>query len=215
MASPAEQTTLTDEQRKELDYVARAVQGDEQALEQLLVSRHDQLLRYIERQVPPKLQAKVAAEDLLQLTYLQAFKSIGKFEPKGPGAFFSWLTTIAKRKLIDATRQRGREQLAGQSPGPSPTQSQSGYKSLMGMIACSEDGPGGQAMADELRGAFHVALANLPSNYREVVQLRYLEDLGVEEVAERLGITPGAARGLCHRARQSLRDEIMRLSRFI
>lgn len=216
MSTPADPAEATTEQQNEAKLLAAAIGGDESSLESLLIGRHDQLLRFLERQMPAKLQAKLAAEDLLQLTYLQVFKSIGKFEPQGPGSFYAWLKTIANRKLIDAARQRDREHLVGQRPGVlSGSQSQSGYKSLLGLVACSDAGPGGAAMADELRGAFHVALANLPSNYREVVQLRYIEDFSIEEVAQQLAITTGAARGLCHRARQSLREEIFRLSRFI
>lgn len=216
MAAPADPQPPTEEQQREAEIIPLAVAGDEKALEELLVGRHDQLMRYLERQMSPAVQAKVAPEDILQLTYLQVFKSISGFEPKGPGAFFGWLKTIASRKLIDASRQRGREHLAAKPAGAAAgSQSQSGYASLMGMLADSDAGPGGEAMADELRGAFHVALANLPDNYREVVQYRYLEDWPLEEVAAKLGVSEGAARGLCHRSRQALRDEIMRLSRFI
>lgn len=216
MPAPADEKPLTEQQVREGELIPLAIAGDEKALEELLVSRHQQLMRYIERQMSAAVQAKLAPEDVLQLTYLQVFKSIPGFEPKGPGAFFGWLKTIASRKLIDASRQRGREHLAPKAGGPAAgSQSQSGYVSLMGMLAESDAGPGGEAMADELRGAFHVALANLPDNYREVVQYRYLEDRPLEEVADRLGISVGAARGLCHRARQALREEIMRLSRYI
>lgn len=193
-----------------------AVGGDELALEELLVSRHEQLLRHIERQMTSQVQARVAAEDIAQQTYLQVFKSIGAFQPRGVGAFYAWLKTVAGRKLIDASRSRGREQLA---PKPLPvgadSQGQSGAASLMALLAASNAGPGGEAMVDELRDAFRVALVNLPDNYRKVVQLRYLDDRPLEEVAARLEVTTGAARGLCHRARQALRDEILRLSRYI
>lgn len=193
-----------------------AVAGDELALEELLVSRHEQLLRHIERQMSSQVQARVAAEDIAQQTYLQVFKSIGAFQPRGVGAFYAWLKTVAGRKLIDASRSRGREQLAPKRlPVGADSQGQSGAASLMALLAASSAGPGGEAMADELRDAFRVALVNLPDNYREVVQLRYLEDRPLEEVASRLEVTSGAARGLCHRARQALRDEILRLSRYI
>lgn len=193
-----------------------AVAGDEAALEELLLSRHEQLVRHIDRKISSQVQARVAAEDIVQQTYLQVFKSIGGFQPRGVGAFYAWLKTVAGRKLIDASRSRGREQLAAKPLAVgADSQGQSGAASLMGMLAASGAGPGGRAMEDELRDAFRVALANLPDNYREVVQLRYLEDRSLEEVAERLAITPGAARGLCHRARQALRDEILRLSRYI
>jgi RNA polymerase sigma-70 factor (ECF subfamily) len=184
------------------------------ALESLLVSRHDQLLRYIERNLPANLQAKVSAEDLLQMTYLQVFKAIGSFESKGPGAFFAWVKMIANRKLIDAARSNHHEKRARQSPD-NGSGSLSSYDNLLNKIAQTGAGAGTVAMTDELRGAFHVALANLPEHYRTIVQLRYLDDLSLEEVAQQLGVTTGAARGLCHRARQAVRDEIQRMSRFI
>jgi RNA polymerase sigma-70 factor (ECF subfamily) len=214
MASPREKTPPSAETLAEEAFVAKAITGDVQALESLLVTRHEQLLRYIERSLPANLQAKVSAEDLLQLTYLQVFKSITSFEPKGPGAFFAWLKTIASRKLIDATRSIKHEKRVGQSP-VAGSESQSSYDTFINKVAQTGAGAGTIAMTDELRGAFHVALANLPENYRTVVQLRYLDDLSLEEVAQQLGVTTGAARGLCHRARQAVRDEIQRMSRFI
>jgi len=203
-------------QEREERLLLEAVAGDDLALEELLVSRHEQLVRHIQRQMSSQVQGRVAPEDIAQQTYLQVFKSIGAFQPRGVGAFYAWLKTVAGRKLIDASRSRGRERLA---PKPLPvgadSQGQSGAASLLGLLAASGACPGGEAMADELRDAFRVALVNLPDNYREVVQLRYLEDRPLEEVAQQLAVTPGAARGLCHRARQALRDEILRLSRYI
>ncbi len=214
MASSRDKTPPSADALAEAALLTKAIGGDIPALESLLVARHEQLLRYIERSLPANLQSKVSAEDLLQLTYLQVFKSIQSFDPRGPGAFFAWLKTIASRKLIDATRSHKHERNVGQAPAVG-SGSMSCYHNLLNKVAQSGAGAGTIAMTDELRGAFHIALTNLPKQYRVVVQLRYLEDLPLEEVAERLNITTGAARGLCHRARQAVRDEILRMSRFI
>ena len=206
----------TDEQRLEMELVAKATDGDAAALQALLVARHDALLRHVEQQITRRLRSKVSAEDVLQQTYLQAFKAIERFEPKGPGAFTAWLKTIARNKLIDASRASDRQpQTAARGPAGGASGNASGYQSLFGLLADSAQGPVADAMAEDLRGAFHVALANLPANYREAVELRYIRGLGLAEVADALGTTPDAARGLCHRARQRLRDEIVRLSRFV
>ncbi len=207
MASPAEPD------RSEAILLEQAIAGESRALEELLVSHHARLRRHIDQKMSPALQAKLSVDDILQLTYLQAYKSIGRFDPKGPGAFYGWLRTIAGNKLIDASRQRGREHLS--PTGGATSRSGSGFASLMGGLACSDAGPRTEAMTDELRGAFEVALANLPENYRGVVKLRYLDGLPLEEVAKQLGVTTGAVRGLCHRARQSLRDQILRLSHYL
>lgn len=215
MASTVEQP-LTEDQKREAELLEQAIAGDRVALEELLVTRHEQLLRHIDLKISSRLRSKVAPEDILQQTYMQAFKAIERFKPGGPGSFFAWLKTIATNKLIDASRKREREPVASvRAKAPGGSGSSSGYQSLFGLVANSSPAPGNQAMVDELLGAFHVALANLPDNYRQVVQLRYLEDLPLDEVAKQLGITSGAARGLCHRARQAVRDEIMRLSRYI
>lgn len=212
MSSPVD-APLTPEEELEARLLPRAVAGDRDAIEQLLVVRCEELLRYVQRKLPTSLNARIDAEDVLQQTYLEAWKAIGRFEPRGPRAFFAWLRTIAERKIIDATRRAGREEVLPQAPA-SPADSSISNQIERNVVS---DGPGTgtKAMRGEMRGAFHVALATLPANYREVVELRYIQDLPLEEVATRLGITEGAARGLCHRARQALREAIGRLSRFV
>ena len=67
----------------------------------------------------------------------------------------------------------------------------------------SYDGPD---PADRL--AVHEALSTLSRQQREAVLLRYFLDLSVQETAELLGSTPGAVRGLTHRAVQAMRAEL-------
>jgi RNA polymerase sigma-70 factor (ECF subfamily) len=198
------------------DLVARAIEGDQAALESLLISYHGPLLTHITRLIPAKVRAYVCPDDVLQQTYLNAFRSIGRFESRGGGAFYGWLRIIAERQLMDACRKRDREHLS-EKPAHSPpgVGDNSSLRGLLSLVAGDEPVPGQQAMLDEMQAEFQVALARMPENYRQVLILRYLNDLPLEEVAQKLGISEGAVRGLCHRARQHLRDELMRLSRFV
>jgi RNA polymerase sigma-70 factor (ECF subfamily) len=200
----------------EEDLVAKAVVGDHAALESLLISYHSPLLSHITRQIPTKVQATVCPDDVLQQTYLNAFRSISRFEPRGGGAFYGWLKVIAERQLMDACRKRDREQLS-EKPAHSPpgVGDNSSLRGLLSLVAGDEPLPGQQAMLEEMQAEFQVALARMPDNYRQVLVLRYLDDLPLDVVAKKLGVSEGAVRGLCHRARQHLRDELMRLSRFV
>jgi RNA polymerase sigma-70 factor, ECF subfamily len=198
------------------ELVERAVVGDHAALESLLISYHGPLLTHISRLIPAKVRASVCPDDVLQQTYLNAFRSISRYEPHGGGAFYGWLRVIAERQLMDACRKRDREQLS-QKPAHSPAGvgDNSSLRGLLSLVAGDEPVPGQQVMLEEMQAEFQVALARMPENYRQVLILRYLDDLPLEEVAEKLSISEGAVRGLCHRARQHLRDELMRLSRFV
>ncbi|MEX2170664.1 MAG: RNA polymerase sigma factor [Pirellulales bacterium] len=198
------------------EMVAKAVAGDHAALESLLIPYHGPLLAHVTRLIPSKVRASVCPDDVLQQTYLNAFRSIGRFESRGEGAFYGWLKVIAERQLMDACRKRDREQLS-EKPAHSPPGGggNSSLRGLLSLVAGDEPIPGDQAMLEEMQAEFQVALARMPENYRQVLVLRYLEDLPLEDVAEKLGLSEGSVRGLCHRARQHLRDELMRLSRFI
>jgi RNA polymerase sigma factor (sigma-70 family) len=67
----------------------------------------------------------------------------------------------------------------------------------------------------ELSQAFHIALASLDRKYQKVIEVLYFEQLTVEQAAIRLETTEAAVRGLRQRAREKLRDAMVRLSHFI
>lgn len=199
------------------DLIQRAVAGDQEALGELLVQNHDKLQAYIQRKMPTKVQATVSVDDIIQQTYLSAFMSIERFTPQGAGSFLAWLRVIAHRKVMDAHRKKGKENLTDKqahSPAGGSGDPNSSMRGLLSLVASDMQGPDTAAMVDELQGAFQVALAEMPENYRTVLELRYLQDLPNEEVAGRMGVSVGTVRGLCHRARQELRESLMRLSRY-
>lgn len=212
MADPVDPQAEAEEHR----LVTLAVGGDQDALGQLLVQYHDTLEAYIARKATAKVQATFSVEDVLQQTYLSAFQGVERFQWQGPGSFLAWLRVIAKRKLTDAARKKQKERLSDKrAHSPAGGGGESSMRGLLSVLADDDPGPGDAAMADELQGAFQVALAEMPDNYREVVELRYLQSLSNEAVAERMGVSVGVVRGLCHRARGELRESLMRLSRYV
>jgi RNA polymerase sigma-70 factor (ECF subfamily) len=74
--------------------------------------------------------------------------------------------------------------------------------------------PGGLAARKEALSALGTAMGDLPSDERRVVELRLLQDKSLEETAEATGRSPGAVRGLVHRAKRRLRAMMQGSSRW-
>ena len=128
-----------------------------------------------------------AAEDAAQEAVLRAWRMRTRVAVRDPKA---WLTRIARN---EALRLVSRESaLAGRSTGED-----------VELVAGEEWERG---VRDRLVAS--TALAALPLPDREVLHLRYLEDLTQTEVAQRLGIPEGTAKVRLHRARKRLEKEL-------
>ncbi|MEM8864142.1 MAG: sigma-70 family RNA polymerase sigma factor [Planctomycetota bacterium] len=210
-ARAPDQSTGT--QRSEEELIALSLGGDETSLEQLLLRYYDRLLNYIRQQLPTNLTGRVGAEDILQHTYLKAFRAIGGFEPRSGYSFFSWLKRIADNERIDQFRKAKRESIA--TPKAKASSSESSYGDMVGQLAGDDPTATVLARRRELIGVLHVTLAGMKPQHRQVIELYHLEGMSLEQVAERLDMTTGQVRGLLHRARASLKDAINRLSKFV
>ncbi len=133
------------------------------------------------------------AEDLAQDTFLKAFTHLASFD--AAFKFSNWILKIAHNTAIDCLR-RGRPAatvLDEEDPA-------SGLDSLKSST------PGPQALAErhELAEALDSAIDGLRPGYREVVVLRYQEDLDYDEIAEVLDLPVGTVKSYLHRARAEL-----------
>src|SRR5262245_42413767 len=88
----------------EVQLLARATKGDEDALGTLLVRNHDRLIEDIRPKIPSRLAGTISAEDILQETFVVAFRRIGTLELMPGVTFFHWLAGIAENVLRDAVR---------------------------------------------------------------------------------------------------------------
>ncbi len=173
--------------------VRSARQGDRAAFEELV--------RRTSRLVFARLYLEAGdahrAEDLLQETYLIAFRSIGKLAD--PHGFRPWLLKIAQNVAIDATRRDLRRKRAGPSPGGS---------AALGTVAAQGPGPDAQAAREELRRQVLAVLRSLPEEYRLPLTLRYIGGADYDAISVQLGLTNGSLRGLLHRGLKLLRAQL-------
>ena len=125
------------------------------------------------------------AEDLTSETFLAAVMALGRPEPPGPS--IPWLVGVARHKLVDHWRRRGRDARLAEE-----------------VAAISEEfNDPWDVELDRLRSAH--TLAVLGGHHRAVLTLRYVDALSVAEVAEAMDRSIEATESLLTRAKAAFR----------
>jgi len=168
--------------------LAAAVGGDEQAFARLWRDLHPGLLRYLRVVVPD------AAEDVASETWLEVVRGLGQFTGDETG-FRSWVFTIARHRALDDRRRHARRFAV-----PLPVELAVGWQGA--------DDPADQVVEGLSTRAALAVIAQLPHDQAEVVLLRVVAGLGVEQMARLLGKRPGAVRVLAHRGLRRLAERL-------
>lgn len=143
------------------------------------------------------------AEDLVQETFLRAYRNWGQF--RGHSAPLTWLYTIASRACSRLQRRR-----SGQPRRIEPLSElldTRGERRLDGPPSY-EDPLDYTVRRDEVE-RLHSAISRLPTPFRLPLVLKELEGLTIAEVAEILGLREATVKTRLHRARLTLRHELM------
>jgi RNA polymerase sigma-70 factor, ECF subfamily len=188
----------------EADLVRQAVGGDRAALSQLLLSHYEGLRRHLSGRITADVQRLIRVDDVLQQTFVRAATAIANFQARHPGAFRAWLKTIAENLIRDAEKRLRRERRAA-SPPAAATDDSGSWRALVDRLAGDSTSPSGRVQQRDSLRCLRVALASLPADQREVIERHYLQEQSLAQIAEVLGRTPDAVRGICYRARRNLR----------
>lgn len=142
------------------------------------------------------------AEDLVQETFLQAFRKWDQFE--GRSAPSSWLYTIAARICQRRNRLRSGEPTKVQSlsellPSGQP---------MVAEIPSSVESQLDEQLRREARERVDLALANLPIHLRLPLLLKDITELSLSQIADILGLKEATVKTRVHRARLALRKEL-------
>ena len=192
----------------------RAIAGDRAALSALLLDHYDSLHHHISNRISNQLQGLVRADDILQQTFVRAAQRITEFQPQHDGAFRGWLKTIAENLLRDAEKRRRRERRASSQRERSTASEGNRPVGGLDQLAANLTTPARRVHRNDSIVRMKAAMQQLPREQREVIRRRYLLGQSLEEVAEALGCSKDAARGLCYRARQRLRAHMGRTSMY-
>lgn len=196
--------------------IERALAKDRDALEELLLLRYDWLRDVAYRAIPSSFRDRISVDEVLQDTFVRVLRGFEAFVPQGGEAsLFFWLKTIAQNTAKDALRKQSRSREAAMTDHASGSNGDSVSQLISSLAVATDPRASVVACGQELTQAFHVALANLDPKYKQVLELLYFDQLTVEQAAERLETTPAAVRGLRQRAREKIREAMVRLSHFV
>ncbi len=166
----------------------------------------DYLLLLARAQLPPRLQAKLAASDIVQQTLLEAHRDRHQFTGSTSAEVAGWLRQILANNLANAAnywdrhkRDVHREQSLQQSLAASSAR-------LEACLAASQSSPSQQVERGEQLLHLAGALMQLPEAQQQVVVLRYLHGWAVKDIAEHLDKSVPAVGGLLHRGLRQLRE---------
>src|SRR5690606_27412835 len=137
------------------------------------------------------------ARDVVQETYLRAYRSLGRF--RGDAQFTTWLYRITANCASTYTGRRARHR------------HDELHDDTLVIDLHPDRDPESRGDRAELRARLQQALRSLPASLRAVVVLRDIYDLPHQAIAQELGISETAAKVRLHRARRRLREELLPL----
>lgn len=169
------------------ELVTRAQTGEADAIGRLYDQHHTEIFRYLWARVGERS----VAEDLTGEVFMRMLTGLSGYRPSA-APFRAWLYQIARNLLIDHYRKTSKQTMV----------------SLQQAETVKDDSPDMLTMADQrlTMERVHRALARLDEAQRDVVTLRFLSGLSLQEVAETLGKTENAVKALQHRGLATLRQ---------
>ena len=170
--------------------------GDRDAFGSVMFRYQNRLYRYLLRWV----RDPAAAEDLFQQTWMRVIQNIHRFNPKRN--FDAWLFAVARNLVIDYLRRR--------QPGSLEEPVADGLP-LSECVSTNTPGALEQVLRSERAELVQKALESQPPVYREILSLRFEEEMKLEEIAEVLRIPLGTVKSRLGRALEQLRRAFLRL----
>jgi RNA polymerase sigma-70 factor, ECF subfamily len=169
--------------------VARAQTGEADAIGHLYDQHQAEIFRYLWARVGER----ALAEDLTGEVFMRMLTGLPGYRPSA-APFRAWLYQIARNLLIDHYRKTGKRTMV----------------SLQQSETVKDHSPDLVTLVDQrlTMERVHRALTGLDAAQRDVVTLRFLSGLSLQEVAQTLGKTENAVKALQHRGLAALRQAL-------
>lgn len=177
--------------------VARAQRGDKRAFELLVEKYQRKLGRLLSRFVRDPAEV----EDVTQEAFIKAYRALPGF--RGDSAFYTWLYRIgintAKNYLIALGRR-------------APTSTEVGAEEAEGYEDAEQlrdiDTPESQLLSKEIAQTMNATIEGLPEELRTAIQLREIEGMSYEDIAQIMNCPIGTVRSRIFRAREAIAEKL-------
>jgi RNA polymerase sigma-70 factor (ECF subfamily) len=180
--------TMKSEDSENTALLLRIAQADEKAFAEL----YDRFSRGLFSLVYKILRDEREAEDVLQEGFTQIWKKASTFDGTRSSAF-TWAVMIMRNKAIDHIRARQRQTRLIESA----------TQEFSAGIDGAEDG---EVFNNEQRGIVRAALAKIPEEQRQAIDLAFFSGLTQQQISEKLGEPLGTVKARIRRGLLKLRD---------
>lgn len=179
--------------KEELKLIKHLLKGERKAFDQFYSSYFPKVFRFCRLRV----DNEESCQDIVQQTMIAAIRAIESY--RGEAALFTWICQICRNEISAWYKKTGKKQQLTSSLDQNPE-----------LRAALESIPGGLngGHFDELfdiRELVVASLDQLPDNYSIVLQLKYIEGLSVDDIAQRMSTTVIAVQSLLARARTAFK----------
>ena len=175
---------------RDIDLVQKAIHGDQKAYSELMTLYWSS----VEKTFSLKLQSNEDVEDLSIATFSKAFDKLKSYNDSF--AFSTWINTIATNTLIDFFRKNNQKTISIDDK----------KEDDISTIEIIDNGLDPERNLIQKQKNLHIAslIHQLKPDYRELIILRYLDELSYAEIAEKLNMPLGSVKAKLFRARDLL-----------
>jgi RNA polymerase sigma-70 factor (ECF subfamily) len=142
----------------------------------------------------------------VQQTFCKAIEHLDTY--RGEAALFTWFCQICRNAIVDFCRTQERELRTVR-----PMEEDAGLRAVLEAIAApSNSQPELQTWQRDIQRLVQATVDALPAHYGNILEWKYVDELSVNDIAQRLAIGPKAAESLLTRAREAFRDAMLQMA---
>lgn len=191
---------------EELFQLARA--GDSQALGDLLEQYREMLRGKAQQELSSRLQVRADASDIVQTTFLDAYRDLKNFQGTEIPQFLAWVQQILRNNILQSVEMHKLAQkrtINREKPLDGSTDSRQARREN---LTADQSTPSQRAQRAEHAEHLIRILTLLPEQQHAAVRMRFLEEMSLEEIASSMQKTKTAVAGLLKRGMQTLRRSL-------
>ena len=192
------------------ELIGRIGRGDLMAREQLLGRIRARLRNMIASRMDNRLASRVDPSDVVQDALAVADRSLTRYVRDRPIPFVPWLRRLAWERLVEARRRHigsTRRSVFREATADRRADESGEVDDALRKLD-DDSSPSRRAILAESRGQVRALLDQLPAQDRQLLVMRYFDQSSVGEIAETLGISPGAVMTRHTRALARLRNRL-------
>jgi RNA polymerase sigma-70 factor (ECF subfamily) len=179
------------------ELVARAQRGDKHAFE-LLVEKYQ---RKLGRQLSRFIRDPAEVEDVAQEAFIKAYRALPAF--RGDSAFYTWLYRIGINTAKNYLMAMGRR-----APTSTEVEAEEAEGFEEGEQLRDNNTPESVLLSNEIAETVSNTIDGLPEELRKAIQMREIEGMSYEDIAQAMGCPIGTVRSRIFRAREAIAEQL-------